>query len=232
MIKKIGIGIGVIILVCVSIFMIYVSDYSKADETAMAIYEENGNSLEFVGDNKDVGFIIYPGGKVDEIAYVGIAKLLNDKGYTSVIASFPFNIGFMGINKADEIIAEYPDIDKWVLVGHSLGGVAGSVYVEENSDKIDGLVFLASYSTDDLKDNDVEVLSIVGSNDTVLNRESYDEAKVNYDEDSKEIVIEGGNHSGFGDYGDQKGDGESTITNAEQQQITVDAIIEFANSLE
>ncbi|MCF0238629.1 MAG: hypothetical protein HUK24_08520 [Sphaerochaetaceae bacterium] len=43
----------------------------------------------------------------------------------------------------------------------------------------------------------------------------------------KEFVIEGGNHSGFGSYGHQKGDGISTITKEEQWEITVKQIVEF-----
>ena len=44
---------------------------------------------------------------------------------------------------------------------------------------------------------------------------------------SQFIEIPGGNHAGFGDYGEQKGDGKSLISNKEQINITSSEIIKF-----
>ena len=38
--------------------------------------------------------------------------------------------------------------------------------------------------------------------------------------------ISGGNHAGFGNYGAQRGDGEAAISAEEQQEQTVDLILE------
>ena len=46
------------------------------------------------------------------------------------------------------------------------------------------------------------------------------------------LPIEGGNHAYFGDYGEQSGDNLATISREAQQQITVDAIVQFLNSIE
>lgn len=43
--------------------------------------------------------------------------------------------------------------------------------------------------------------------------------------DTQEIVIEGGNHAQFGDYGPQKGDGTAQITPEEQWEKTADAVM-------
>ena len=40
-------------------------------------------------------------------------------------------------------------------------------------------------------------------------------------------MIEGGNHSGFGKYGEQKGDGKASISNKEQQQKVIEKLTEF-----
>ena len=42
-----------------------------------------------------------------------------------------------------------------------------------------------------------------------------------------EFIIEGGNHSNFGMYGFQKGDGKASITNIEQIEITANKIDEI-----
>lgn len=237
--KKIGIGVLSVIVVALVVVGVYLADYSKADDVAMSIYEENNKSLEFVGDNTDYGFIIYPGGKVDEIAYVRTAKLLSDQGYNTIVAKFPLNIGFTNINAADDIIEKYDNVEKWVIIGHSLGGVTASVYASddtnENVNKVAGLVFEGSYSTEDLKNTGIDVLLLRASNDKVLNLDGYNENLSNYDKEHNnllEFVIDGGNHAGFGNYGLQDGDGENTIGYEEQQQIVVDKVLEFVGNIE
>jgi len=76
-----------------------------------------------------------------------------------------------------------------------------------------------------LNDN-ANVLSIVGSLDGVL--KSYEESKKYLPNSFKEVWIDGGNHSGFANYGEQAGDNKATISKEEQQELTVEAIVEFA----
>jgi hypothetical protein len=45
------------------------------------------------------------------------------------------------------------------------------------------------------------------------------------------VLIEGGNHAQYGNYGPQAGDGQATIGREEQQQQTLKAIVELANGL-
>ena len=100
-------------------------------------------------------------------------------------------------------------------------------YASKNSEKIEGLILLAAYSTVDISSDNIRVLSIYGSKDEVLNKESYRKNKSNLPADFTEIVIQGGNHAGFGCYGPQKGDGEAEITSKQQQTDTAQAIAEF-----
>ncbi len=89
-------------------------------------------------------------------------------------------------------------------------------------------VIVAAYSTKDLTDEpDIDVLLVRGSEDKVLSKEKYDENKANLPEDYKEVVIEGGCHAYFGDYGHQAGDGTPSISVEEQTRETVDSIVEF-----
>ena len=48
----------------------------------------------------------------------------------------------------------------------------------------------------------------------------------NYSDHLKYFKIEGGNHSQFGDYGFQKGDGISAIDNMTQQDLTIQFILD------
>ena len=45
------------------------------------------------------------------------------------------------------------------------------------------------------------------------------------------VVIEGGNHAGFGHYGPQAGDGVASIDREEQQRQTAETVLAFALAL-
>ena len=68
------------------------------------------------------------------------------------------------------------------------------------------------------------LLSIYGDRDGVLSRESYEKNRAFWPENAEELVIPGGNHAQFGDYGPQRGDGEAVISQDEQQTQTAQAI--------
>ncbi len=123
------------------------------------------------------------------------------------------------------------------MAGHSLGGVAAGIYISEqiqsgNDMPYDGIILLASYITKDLSEADLRLLSIYGSNDSVIKMENYENGKSNWPSDASEYVIDGGIHSYFGCYGIQAGDGEPSITNIEQIDQTADIIEEWVTMSE
>ena len=58
-----------------------------------------------------------------------------------------------------------------------------------------------------------------------MQRDKYDQYRSNLPADAAEVIIPGGNHAQFGDYGPQKGDGEAAILPDEQLGQTVRAIL-------
>ena len=126
---------------------------------------------------------------------------------------------------ADAIRRDYPTVCEWYIGGHSLGGSMAASYAAANRDAVRGLVLLGAYSTADLSASAMSVLSLYGSEDGVMNREKYEKYKSNLPEAFTEIVIEGGNHAGFGSYGEQAGDGEASLSWEEQVRLTADAIL-------
>lgn len=59
----------------------------------------------------------------------------------------------------------------------------------------------------------------------MLNRDKYNDSLKYMLADFNELVIEGGNHAGFGSYGAQAGDGEATISQEKQWRQTADEIL-------
>ena len=150
-----------------------------------------------------------------------------EKGILCVLVEMPFNLAIFDINAADGIQKQYPEIEDWYIGGHSLGGSMAAFYLTDHANDYEGLILLGSYSTVDLSAHDLAVLSIYGSEDTVMNREKYEENKSNLPSDFAEYVIDGGCHAYFGMYGPQDGDGIPAITNEEQIQLTVECIVKM-----
>lgn len=94
----------------------------------------------------------------------------------------------------------------------------------KQAEEYEALVLLAAYSTAELP-ADMAVVSVYGDADGVMNREKYAETRMNLPENTVEVVLPGGNHAQFGDYGHQKGDGVAAISPQEQIAQTVQAIL-------
>ena len=56
------------------------------------------------------------------------------------------NVSLYSPMKMDDIQAAYPEIEKWVIGGHSLGGAGASMYANRKPDQLDGLIFWDSYT--------------------------------------------------------------------------------------
>lgn len=178
------------------------------------------------------GFIFYPGAKVEPMAYAPLCMKIAEQGYEVVIVKMPLNFAVISPDKAEKVIKEYDNIDSWIIGGHSLGGVMASKFASEH-DEVEGVALLASYPQgDELKNLDKEVLSIWGDKDGVVNFESLENSKLNLPSDTKFIELKGGNHAQFGDYGNQKGDNEASISAEEQIEKSTEAIIDLLNRVE
>lgn len=214
----------------------YVSDYYRTDWDAVEAFSpmnsvstelhDNG-TLVFEPENAAKGFIFYPGGKVEYTAYQPLMEACAHQGILCILVEMPFNLAVLDIDAADGIQDQYPEIEKWYIGGHSLGGSMAASYLADHINDYDGLILLGSYSTANLSETDLDVLSVYGSEDQIMNRAKYEENKSNLPGDFIEVVIEGGCHSYFGMYGAQNGDGKPTISNEQQIFLTAEQIIKI-----
>ena len=223
------ISISAAIVVLCGGFYIYTLDYYRAsegvaDSDAVVNAQKIGRLTVFYpGSDKeqagDTGIIFYPGGKVEAIAYAPLLTQLAERGYTCVLAEMPMNLAVFDINAVEKVYEELPEIENWYLMGHSLGGAMASSYCGKNGDKLAGLILLGAYPVNDA---DLPTLVIYGSEDHGLDMEKVKLA-------DEVVRLEGGNHAYFGNYGEQAGDGEATISRDMQQVLTVDSILSFLN---
>lgn len=180
----------------------------------------------------DAGFIFYPGGLVDPAAYAPLMGQLSAQGVMTVIVPMPLDLAVFGVNKAQDVLAAYPEIEGWVMGGHSLGGSMAAQFVKGNPNAVEGLAFLASYPANatDLSALPIQSVSVYGTQDGVA-QDVFEESLKRLPPGTPLVIIEGGNHAQFGHYGPQAGDGVATISREDQQGQTVTAILELVNRI-
>ena len=228
--KKLRIALGIVVLLlalCAGAFFWYVSDYYRAEDVALDVLsQDSGLSVQ---DNltvlspsvpSDTAIIFYPGAKVEAEAYLPLLEQIKQTGVTCILVHMPFRMAIFDANAAEEVMEQFPEIQHWYMAGHSMGGAMASQFASGHQDEIDGLILLGAYIYGDYPDE--KTLTVYGS----LNQSVEDH--IDYTENI--VEIEGGNHAQFGNYGPQKGDLPATISAAEQQAQTVDAISDFMRS--
>jgi len=237
--KKILILSAVLLAVVFIACAAYVNDYYRANADAVAAFSA-GNTVKTetlatgtivcMPENPTAGLIFYPGGKVEYTAYQPLMEACASRGILCVLVKMPFNLAVLDINAANGIQEQYPTVTEWYIGGHSLGGSMAASYLSNHADAFEGLVLLGSYSTTDLSQTGLRILSVYGSEDRVMNRENYSANLGNLPSDFTEIVLEGGCHAGFGFYGPQDGDGVPTLSAEEQIALTAEAIAKMAEN--
>jgi hypothetical protein len=179
------------------------------------------------------GFVFYPGGLVDAAAYAPLMQRLADGGVLAVIVPMPLELAVFGIGRAAAVIDEFPQVDTWVIGGHSLGGAMAAEFVKSNAVAVHGIALLASYpaASTDLSALPIGAVSTYGTENGLTQPEGFEASMVRLPPGSELIVIEGGNHAGFGHYGPQVGDGVAGIDREEQQRQTAEAVLAFVRGL-
>jgi pimeloyl-ACP methyl ester carboxylesterase len=242
-IKKILLGLLVVLALLIIGFVIWGSTPSKPMSEALAALEstttvkvKQDGWIEFapVGSTPTTGFIIYPGGRVDYRAYAPTAQAIAEKGYLVIILPMPLNLAVLNPNAAEKVIAAYPDIQNWVVGGHSLGGAMAANFAYKNPSLVSGLILWAAYpaSSNNLSSTDLDVLSIYGTADGLSTGDKIDASRQLLPENTTWFPIEGGNHGQFGWYGIQPGDNPALITREEQQAQIVQATVQFLEQLQ
>jgi alpha-beta hydrolase superfamily lysophospholipase len=184
-------------------------------------------------DPAPVGLLFFPGALVDPVAYAPLVHAIAAAGYTSLLIEVPWRGAFGGAEGPEvfaraRVAAARTRIARWIVAGHSRGGVIASYVVRDGFPGLAGAVLLGTSHPRDfsLAGTPIPMTRVFGTRDTVADVEKLDRTRANLPASTRIVRIDGGNHSQFGYYGFQPGDWPATISRDAQQAIIRGAILD------
>ena len=214
----------------------------ESDQTI--IVEKTDQYIRFqpTQSQQPAAFIFLPGGMVAPEAYAPMSRAISEHGFNVFILKLPFGSAPLGPQEADvmrqalEIIDSNTSLQYWIVGGHSRGAAIASRFASLHAESLDGLVLIGTShpkeEASDLSNTNLSVTKIYATNDGLASTDEV-EANARYlPDDTKWVLIEGGNHSQFGYYGGQLGDNAATISREQQQELTIEAILSALRSIQ
>ncbi|MFO7941523.1 MAG: alpha/beta hydrolase [Bacillota bacterium] len=233
--KTLKVAAVVVLFISIALagFWVYVeaSTYPPDSEFLSQVEESEAVSITDEGDHYAISptasseystpIVFYPGGLVDPRAYIHkMGRVAEELSVRVYVIKPPFNAAIFRIGAAASVMAEHGVDSAWVG-GHSLGGIAACRFAAAHPDKVAGLYLFGSYCDRDVGDCEGPVVSIMGNSDEIIDRDNYREAKANLPPHAIVREIEGLNHSAFGNYGKQAGDGPVALSDEEVVRLLI-----------
>jgi len=209
----------------------------RSDDAVTVTESATRIELEPTGDVTGTAVFFQPGAKVEARAYAAVLRPLAESGHLVVIAKQPLGIAFLATGAFDDARSAFPDARRWVVGGHSLGGVVASAEADAADSvataPVVGLLLYASYPANDVSTSlTAQVESISGSRDGLATPAKIDAAKPDLPAQAHYTVIDGGVHAFFADYGPQPGDGTPTISHDDARAQISAASVKFVDAFD
>lgn len=206
---------------------------------ATVTVEETATELAFAPDHYDTGLIFVCGSGVSSHAYAPMLRPIAAEGYGVFLVKLPYRFAMLeshkleAIKRAQLVIENHPEVKHWVVSGHSLGGALACRMVKNNVDNVAGLVLIGTThpKRDDLSSLTIPVTKVYASEDGIALEEKIKANERLLPPSTTYKLIQGGNHSQFGNYAGQFLDGTPRVSREEQQSATRDALLEILRAV-
>lgn len=230
-------GVSVMLYLVLSFSERGVADDVLETDASVSVFESE-TSITFIPRRPEQrsALLFVPGGMVDPHAYAPLLRRVAESGHAAVLVRLPslggrHAMGESGrqeaVLRARSLIENAPD-RSWVVAGHSLGGHLAARVVHGAPDRAEGLVLMGTTHPRDfsLADYARPVVKIYGTRDRIAPLERSRQNAANLPASAEWVAIEGGNHSQFGYYGFQLGDGRARITREQQQDQVLRVLLD------
>lgn len=182
-----------------------------------------------VGIQPGTGLILYPGATCDVRGYAPVLRRLADRGYLVVGVQMPLNMAILAPDRADQVRAAFPEIKRWVIAGHSMGGAMAARYADLHPDDLAGLILWDAYppANHPLVDVHYPVWLIHRATADGHPPKRFEEFRNLFPAGSTWVPLPGGIHMQFGSFvgGGYTEEWTATITPAVQQDLIVTATL-------
>jgi pimeloyl-ACP methyl ester carboxylesterase len=186
-------------------------------------------TLEFLPASSDrTALVFICGSGIHAHAYAPLLRPIADAGYAVFVVKLPYRFAPLDshkagvVDRARALIAAHPEVDRWVVAGHSLGGALAARIARAGRGLDAAFVLIGTThpKEDDLSKLDAPFTKVYATNDNIAPPDRVMANKGLLPAHTEWIEIKGGNHSQFGNYGHQLFDGTATISREEQQAVT------------
>lgn len=203
-----------------------------------AVTVTEGRYIEFrpAGQPVRMGVVFYPGASCDARGYAPVLRRLAAAGYLVVDVPMPFELALFAPGRAAAVQAAYPEVKRWAMIGHSLGGAMAATFAHDNPDKVAGLVIWDSYPPDSksLADFPGPVWQIHRATPDGKPPPAFAERRHLFPADGPWVAVPGGIHMHFGSFdgGAYVESWEPSISRAESQEQITAATLEALRAIE
>lgn len=188
---------------------------------------------------RDVGLVWVAGCLVAPQAYAPLAHAVAARGYPVVVYGLPWRCAPLPVHRA-RVDADLRRLlgaagpSRWVLGGHSKGAVFVSQIAASPPASLRGVIIAGStHPRDvDVSDSSLAITKIVATLDGIAPMAVSESRRALLPATVDWRRIEGGNHSQFGWYGTQLGDGTATISREQQQEQLLSAVLDVLTEAE
>lgn len=186
-------------------------------------------------DPPRMGVIFYPGANCDVRGYAPVLHRIAAAGYLVVNVPMPLEFAFLAPNRALDVQAAFPEVKRWAIVGHSLGGAMAANFVYNHPDAVQGLVIWDSFpaASNSLAQYRRPVWHVHRARPDGSPPASFAERRNLFPPDSTWVPIPGGIHMFFGSFdgGGYVEDWAPAISRPEQQDRAVAATLEALRAM-
>ncbi|MCB0184350.1 MAG: alpha/beta fold hydrolase [Caldilineaceae bacterium] len=203
-------------------------DFAQRYQSPTILISEDDAAFDVmpIAESQSTGLIFYPGGMVDPRAYLPMAHALARRSYPVIIVKLPYRSAWTAAQEAavhDYVRGRISDsiIERWAVGGHSRGAALATHFAHQYPTSVAALILVGTTHPKEaawsLATRKLPVTKIYGTADGIADAETILANRDLLPADAAFLPIEGGNHSQFGYYGSQLGDGRATISREEQQ---------------